>query len=102
MDVADYVGDTGFSTIEAGRRQGAGDTFGRNDIHVVFTDVNMLGKVAGMALSGPISERWPRIGVIITSGMVRPRSGDVSPGALFFTKPYDLENLAASIRSFAA
>jgi CheY-like chemotaxis protein len=103
MDVADYVSDTGFATLEAESGDEALAILSeRNDIDVVFTDVNMPGKVDGMALSRLISERWPRIGVIITSGMVRPRSIDLSPGAVFFTKPYDFKNLVDSIRSFAA
>ena len=103
MSVADYVSDTGFATLEAGSGDDALAILSeRNDIDVVFTDVNMPGKIDGVALSHLIRERWPRIGVIITSGMVRPRSIDLSPGAVFFTKPYDFKNLVDSIRSFAA
>lgn len=103
MGVADYVGDTGFATLEAGSGDEALAILSeRDDIDVVFTDVNMPGKIDGMALSRLISERWPQIGVIITKGMVRPRSVDLSPRAVFFTKPYNFKNLVDSIRSFAA
>lgn len=103
MDVADYVSNTGFATLQAATGDEALTILSeRNDVDVVFTDVNMPGKVDGLALSRHIAERWPKIGVIITSGMVRPSSSDLSPGTLFFPKPYDFKNLIASIKALAA
>ncbi|WP_280949658.1 response regulator [Pseudorhizobium pelagicum] len=103
MDVAEYVNETGFSALEAA----AGDEAlailsARTDIDVVFTDVNMPGEIGGMELARRIADRWPQIGVIITSGMVRPRSADLSPRWLFFSKPYDLEHVVNSMRRLAA
>jgi CheY-like chemotaxis protein len=52
MDVADYVSYTGFGTLEASTGDEALAILSeRDDVDVVFTDVNMPGKVDGMALS---------------------------------------------------
>lgn len=103
MDVAEYVNETGFSALEAATGDEALAILSdRADIDVVFTDVNMPGKIDGMELAQIISDRWPHIGVIVTSGKVRPRSGDLSPRSLFFSKPYDLEHVVNTMRRLAA
>lgn len=103
MDVAEYVNETGFSALEAATGDEAlAILSARTDIDVVFTDVNMPGKIDGMELARRIADRWPQIGVIITSGMVRPGSADLSPRSLFFSKPYDLEHVVNSMRRLAA
>jgi CheY-like chemotaxis protein len=103
MGVADYVSDTGFSALEATTGDEALAILSeRDDIDVVFTDVNMPGKLDGFALSGVIAERWPRIGVIVTSGMVRPLCSDLSWRTLFVPKPYDLALVVESMRGFVS
>jgi CheY-like chemotaxis protein len=103
MDVAEYVNETGFSALEAATGDEALVILSaRTDIEVVFTDVNMPGEIDGMELARLISDRWPHIAVIITSGMVRPRNADLSPRSLFFSKPYDLEHVVSTMRTLAA
>jgi hypothetical protein len=55
-----------------------------------------------MALSRHIAERWPTIGVVIASGMVRPRGKELAPGTVFFPKPYNFKNLADAVMVLAA
>jgi DNA-binding NtrC family response regulator len=56
----------------------------------------------GLELSRLISERWPGMGVIITSGMVRIARSGLSGNTIFFEKPYDLDKVVSSIRQLAA
>lgn len=57
MDVADYVSETGFETLEAATGDEALSILcGRDDIDGVFTDVNMPGRVDGLALARTIAE----------------------------------------------
>jgi len=44
----------------------------RQDIHLVFTDVNMPGSIDGLKLAAAVRDRWPPVHIIITSGKIRP------------------------------
>src|SRR4029077_9241187 len=38
------------------------------DVSVVFTDVHMPGSIDGLRLAQSVHERWPPVGLIVTSG----------------------------------
>ena len=38
------------------------------DVRLLFTDVSMPGSMSGADLAHRVAERWPEIGIIITSG----------------------------------
>ena len=44
----------------------------RQDIHLVFTDINMPGSMDGLKLAAVVRDRWPPVHIIITSGKIRP------------------------------
>jgi len=44
----------------------------RQDIHLVFTDINMPGSMDGLKLAAAVRDRWPPVHIIITSGKIRP------------------------------
>ncbi len=70
----------------------------RNDIRIVFTDVDMPRGVDGMRLAAIIRDRWPPIKVIVVSGHVED-PGDVIPAeTVFFSKPYREEQIVEAIR----
>ncbi len=57
-------------------------------IDLMFTDVHMPGGVNGLQLASLVRERWPSIGLLVTSGRP-PRSLDALPaGGRFVCKPY--------------
>jgi len=57
------------------------------DIRLLFTDVSMPGSMSGSDLACRVAERWPRVGIIITSG--RPRPPLLPLSTLFHDKPYE-------------
>lgn len=70
----------------------------RNDIRVVFTDVDMPRGVDGMRLAAIIRDRWPPIKVIVVSGYLED-PGDQIPGeTVFFAKPYREEQIVETIK----
>jgi CheY-like chemotaxis protein len=71
----------------------------REDIVLVFTDVNMPGSMDGLELAAAVRHRWPPIHIIITSGKARPRSIPIN--ALFIPKPYVVNSLVSAMRTFA-
>ena len=69
----------------------------RQDIHLVFTDVNMPGSMDGLKLAAAVRDRWPPVHIIITSGKIRPL--EIPANALFIPKPYVGENGVAAMRT---
>ena len=73
----------------------------RSDIRVVFTDVDMPGRLNGFQLARHVQDHHHRVGIIIGSGKCHPGPGDVAPGTIFVQKPYPLEALVREVRRLA-
>jgi two-component system, response regulator PdtaR len=71
-------------------------------IRAVFTDIDMPRGMDGVRLAACLSQRWPGIGVVVTSGKRLPSPGDIPPGAAFFRKPYDEDAVLAAIAPLMA
>jgi DNA-binding NtrC family response regulator len=54
-------------------------------ITLVFTDVNLAGRMTGTELAEMVTEYYPAISVIITSGR---EMTDIPSGAVFLQKPW--------------
>jgi CheY-like chemotaxis protein len=95
MAAVDMVEETGLTALEAPDAEEALALLkARRDINLVFTDVQMPGKLDGMRLAGLVRDRWPLIDVIVTSGEVAPGELPIPAGGVFIPKPYDYEKLA--------
>ncbi len=71
----------------------------RPDIRVVVTDVDMPGSINGFEFARLVRQGWPEIGIIVTSGKMRPEPGDLPDGAIFVPKPTSADQLTAHIRA---
>ena len=70
MDALDLVTEAGFEAIGAKNADEAIHILeSRNDVRVVFTDVNMPGSMDGIKLAHAVRNRWPPIEIIVTSGL---------------------------------
>jgi CheY-like chemotaxis protein len=95
--------DAGFSVIEACNAEEALLVLEANpDVKIVFTDVEMPGALDGLALARCVHERWPSIGVIVTSGRCRPMRGYMGPDEHFVAKPYAAHTLMSQIEACLA
>ena len=70
----------------------------RNDIGVVFTDINMPGSLDGLRLAHAVRNRWPPIKIIATSGEAGVTEEDLPEGGRFFAKPYNSTQITNTIR----
>jgi CheY-like chemotaxis protein len=70
----------------------------RDDIHLVFTDIDMPGSMDGLKLAAAVRDRWPPVHIIITTGKTRPMTIPVN--ALFIPKPYLGRAVVAAARTF--
>jgi two-component system, response regulator PdtaR len=59
-----------------------------DEVHVLFTDVNMPSSMDGMALAEQVHQRWPHIRVLISSGYARPHPDEIPDNSHFVPKPY--------------
>jgi len=88
MGAAYMFSDAGYRVIEAGSADMALRFFETDeDIGLLFTDVSMPGAIDGADLARVVAERWPKVGILMTSG--RPFPIHVPPGVRFHAKPYE-------------
>jgi two-component system, response regulator PdtaR len=99
MVAVDLVADLGFPVCEAG---GADEALGalesRRDVFALFTDVNMPGTMDGLELAHLVRQRWPSLGLIVTSGRAPPPSVEMPRGSVFLPKPYSGAQLAQKLQ----
>jgi CheY-like chemotaxis protein len=90
MSAVDLVLSAGYEALEACDADEAIRILGaRNDIDLVFTDVQMPGTMDGIKLSHYIRDRWPPVRLIIASGAAILEESDLPTGSRAFSKPYD-------------
>ena len=100
MIATDILADAGFRVIEARDAQEALTLLGaRSDVQVVFTDCNMPGAIDGIGLAHLVHLRTPEVGIVVTSGKMRPAATDLPPGARFVAKPYHRSAIIDGVRS---
>jgi two-component system, response regulator PdtaR len=64
----------------------------RNDIDLVFSDIDMPGSIDGLDLAAAVSLRWPPIKILLTTGKAAPTSDQMPAGCAFILKPYKTIN----------
>ena len=103
MNALSLLEDAGFGVLEAGSADEAFSLLERReDIRIVFTDINMPGSMDGLRLAHAIRSRWPPIELVLTSGVMRVRKEDMPERGLFLRKPYTPNELVQVVRSLAS
>jgi len=101
LNIAEALREDGLKPVQAYTAEEALAVLdARGDISVVFTDVNLPGKIDGIALAAEIHLRWPEIEVLVTSGRKLPRFDGGNLVTLhdrFVPKPYRAEAVARRI-----
>lgn len=97
--VACVLSEAGYRVIEAANADEALSALeGGARVHLVFTDVQMPGKVDGLELARLVSTRWPRTSLLISSGRLELESDRLPPGGRFLRKPYDFGVMLRHVR----
>jgi CheY-like chemotaxis protein len=98
MHAAGLLQDNGFSVVEA---KNADDVLKlletRDDVRLLFTDIQMPGSCDGMDLARKVHALWPRILLVITSGRVRPAQAEIPDDGRFVAKPYQANDLLTEV-----
>lgn len=89
VDAVDMVEDEGFVVCDAANAAKALHILeSRDDVGILFTDIDMPGELDGLDLARIVRKRWPHIAIIIVSGHTHLIDSDVPDGGVFFSKPY--------------
>jgi CheY-like chemotaxis protein len=97
------LGHAGFEALEAGNAEEALPLLAhRADIALLFTDINMPGRMNGLELAFEVRRRWPAIGLLLTSSNARPNDLRMLGLARFLAKPYMAAELVATIDALVA
>ena len=103
MLAIEMIRDAGFEPLWASNADEAIRILeSRDDIRIVFTDINMPGSMDGIKLAQAVRGRWPPISIIVTSGF---SGGDLKllpEGSQFIPKPYDADQISDALHSLAA
>jgi DNA-binding NtrC family response regulator len=94
---ADIIEEAGFEAITARNADEAIRILeSRDDIRVIFTDVNMPGSMNGLKLAHAVRGRWPPIKIVLTSGYGNTIAEELPTDVLFISKPYKPETLVGA------
>jgi CheY-like chemotaxis protein len=98
MHAADLLEEAGYATLEAANADEALRILEqRPEVRLLFTDIQMPGKLDGLGLAREVHRRWPRILLVVTSGQIKPAKGDIPDRGRFVAKPYAAEDLLTQV-----
>ncbi len=102
MDAVDFIENAGFEAIEAAHADEAIAILrSRQDIAVVFTDIEMPGTMDGIKLAHAVRDGWPPVVIVVASGRVIPRESELPEQACYIRKPYRPAEVISALRQAA-
>lgn len=95
---ADLISEAGYANVSAKNADEAIAILEqRDDIRVVFTDVNMPGSMDGLKLARAVRGRWPPVKIVITSAFSYAFMSKLPKDIPFVAKPYDFNRLSQAL-----
>jgi two-component sensor histidine kinase/ActR/RegA family two-component response regulator len=99
MRAVDIVEDAGFVPIEAVSADEAIEILeSRDDISLLFTDIQMPGSMDGLKLAHAAHARWPHIKIILVSGQIAVTDVDKPDESKFFPKPLEVQQMICELQ----
>ena len=99
MRAVDVVEDAGFVPVEAVSADEAIEVLeSRDDISLLFTDIQMPGSMDGLKLAHAAHARWPHIKIILVSGQIAVTERDKPADSRFFPKPFELHDMVSELQ----
>lgn len=99
MRAVDIVEDAGFIPLEAVNADEAIKILeSRDDISVLFTDIQMPGSMDGLRLAHLAHTRWPHIKIILVSGQIAVTDSDKPEDSKFFPKPLEIQKMIVELK----
>ena len=99
MRAVDIVEDAGFMPVEAVSADEAIQILElRDDISLLFTDIQMPGSMDGLKLAHAVHTRWPHIKIILVSGQIVVSDADKPNDSRFFAKPLEIPQMILQLQ----
>ena len=99
MRAVDIVEDAGFTPVETVSADQAMQVLeSRDDISLLFTDIQMPGSMDGLKLAHAVHSRWPHIKIILVSGQIRVTDADKPADSRFFPKPLLIQQMVLELQ----
>jgi CheY-like chemotaxis protein len=97
---SEALADAGFDVCEAEHADEAVAILEKRaqEVHGMFTDVNMAGSMDGLALAHHSHRNWPWIVLLIASGRPSQRLEHMPEGSRFLPKPYHPQHVVRHLR----
>jgi CheY-like chemotaxis protein len=102
MYVSDVLGQSGFEVVEADNAEEALSRIATDAaICAVVSDVAMPGPFDGFELARRLRREFPRVGVVLVSGVLEPKDIYMPLGVRFVAKPVRAATLLRLVREVA-
>lgn len=100
LGLASAIEEAGYDVAEAANAGEAIRVLERDRaIRLVLTDVDMPGGMDGIRLAHYVRDRWPPVQLIVISGKVGVKPGELPPGARYLGKPYQEPQLLGLVQT---
>ena len=96
LDLIDQLASLGLEALPAGSARTAARLL-TTDIDALVTDIELGDGPDGLCLARLAAEARPDLPIVVVSGGVRPKAGDLPDGAVFIPKPYRVEHIVAAL-----
>lgn len=98
MVTADMLSDLGYETIEVGTAAEALAVLqGSATVRMLITGRGIMG--GGVALAHLVHQRWPGVGIIVTSGATAEIQSELPPDTRLLSKPYRFADLVREVEA---
>ncbi len=98
LHAADLLEEHGFRVVEARNAAAALKVLeSRDDVRLLFTDIQMPGALDGMDLAREVHQRGPGVLLVITSGQKKPTEAEIPDHGRFVAKPYRAAELLGQV-----
>lgn len=103
MNAVEMIEAAGYVVLEASNADEAIEILEhRDDIRVMFTDIQMPGSMDGLKLAQAVRGRWPPIEILATSGRVMLGEQDLPARGRFIPKPYSAAQIAKTLNELTS
>ena len=100
LGLASVIEEAGYEVVEASNATEAIRVLEADrTVGLVLTDVDMPGGMDGIRLAHYVRRLWPPIQLIVISGKVGVKPGELPVGARFIGKPYQEPQLLGLVHS---
>lgn len=102
FDISEHLASHGYEVLEAVDTEDAFTVLdARSDVGFLLTDIGMPGLLDGLMLAKFAAERWPHVKMVVISGQRQAEVSDLPDGAVFLSKPVDLDDLTDRLNALS-